>query len=139
MAWANVSNISTANVDSATDNPANARTDIYNAFVELTAVINGRGTVNGVASLDSTTKVPAAQLPATFISTSGDITLQPNSARVSFEDIINLEPIDHSSLPASPSKGDIVFLTTDSLSALKNKPVYYNGTAWYYFDDTTVD
>lgn len=138
MAWANVSNISTANVSSATDNPADARTDIYNAFVELQAVINGRGTASGVASLDSTTKVPAAQIPATLVSTTGDITLQPNSARVSFEDIINLEPIDHASLPASPSKGDIAFLTTDSGATPQNKPVYYNGSAWYYFDDTTV-
>ena len=138
MAWANVSNVLTANVDSAADNPADAREDIRKAFVELQAVINGRGAVNGVASLNASTQIPAAQIPTTLVSTTGDITLQPNSARVSFEDIINLEPIDHASLPASPSKGDIAFLTTDSGATPQNKPVYYNGTAWYYFDDTTV-
>ena len=138
MAWANVSNVLTANVDSATDNPADAREDIRKAFVELQAVINGRGTVNGVASLDSSTRVPAAQLPTTFVSTSGDITFQPTTSKTKFEDIISLEPIDHASLPASPAKGDIAFLTTDSGATPQNKPVYYNGSAWYYFDDTTV-
>ena len=138
MAWANVSNVLTANVDSATDNPADAREDIRKAFVELQAVINGRGTVNGVASLDSSTRVPAAQLPTTFVSTSGDITFQPTTSKTKFEDIISLEPIDYASLPASPAKGDIAFLTTDSGATPQNKPVYYNGSAWYYFDDTTV-
>ena len=132
MAWATSSNVSTDNVDSATDNPADARADIYNAFLELIKVIDGRGTANGVASLDSTTKVPAAQLPTTLVSTTGDITLQPNTSRTSFEDFINLQPIDHASLPASPSKGDVVFLTTDSTPTTQNKLIYYDGSGWKY-------
>ena len=132
MAWANVSNVLTANVDSATDNPADAREDIRKAFIELQAVINGRGAVNGVASLDSTTKVPAAQIPSTLVSTTGDITLQPNTARTSFEDVINLQPVDYSSLPATPSKGDVAYLTTDGAAASQEQIVYYNGTDWKY-------
>jgi hypothetical protein len=132
MAWANVSNVSTANVDSATDNPADARADIYNAFVELQAVINGRGAVNGVASLDASTKIPTAQLPTTFVSTAGDITFQPNTARTSFEDVINLEPVDYASLPATPAKGDVAYLTTDGAAASQEQIVYYNGTDWKY-------
>ena len=132
MAWANVSNVLTANVSSATDNPADAREDIRKAFIELQAVINGRGAVNGVASLDSTTKVPAAQIPSTLVSTTGDITLQPNTARTSFEDVINLQPVDYSSLPATPSKGDVAYLTTDGAAASQEQIVYYNGTDWKY-------
>lgn len=132
MAWANVSNVSTANVDSASDNPADAREDIRKAFVELQAVINGRGTVNGVASLDASTQIPAAQIPTTFVSTVGDITFQPNTARTSFEDVINLEPVDYASLPATPAKGDVAYLTTDGAAASQEQIVYYNGTDWKY-------
>ena len=132
MAWANVSNVLTANVDSATDNPADAREDIRKAFVELQAVINGRGAVNGVASLNASTQVPAAQIPATLVSTTGDITLQPNSARTSFEDVINLQPVDYASLPATPAKGDMAYLTTDGGATSQEQIIYYNGTDWKY-------
>jgi hypothetical protein len=132
MAWANVSNVLTANVDSAADNPADAREDIRKAFVELQAVINGRGAVNGVASLNASTQVPAAQIPSTLVSTTGDITLQPNSARTSFEDVINLQPVDYASLPAAPTKGDVAYLTTDSVATSVEQIVYYNGTDWKY-------
>ena len=132
MAWANVSNVLTANVDSATDNPADAREDIRKAFVELQAVINGRGAVNGVASLNASTQVPAAQIPSTLVSTTGDITLQPNSARTSFEDVINLQPVDYASLPAAPTKGDVAYLTTDGGATSQEQIIYYNGTDWKY-------
>ena len=132
MAWANVSNVLTANVDSAADNPADAREDIRKAFVELQAVINGRGAVNGVASLNASTQVPAAQIPSTLVSTTGDITLQPNSSRTSFEDVINLQPVDYASLPAAPSKGDVAYLTTDGGATSQEQIVYYNGTDWKY-------
>ena len=137
MAWANVSNVLTANVDSAADNPADAREDIRKAFVELQAVINGRGAVNGVASLNSSTQIPAAQIPTTLVSTTGDITLQPNTARTSFEDVINLQPVDYASLPAAPTKGDVAYLTTDGAAASKEQLVFYNGSGWKYVADPT--
>jgi hypothetical protein len=52
---------------------------------------------------------------------------------------MNLKPVAHGSLPGTPGQGDIAFLTTDSSSATKNKPVYYDGTNWRYFnDDSTI-
>lgn len=63
MGWGNPANVITTNVDAGTDDPAQARAHIKSAMDELTNVINGRGTASGVASLDSTTKIPAAQLP----------------------------------------------------------------------------
>ena len=112
--------------------PADAREDIRKAFVELQAVINGRGAVNGVASLNASTQVPAAQIPATLVSTTGDITLQPNSARTSFEDVINLQPVDYASLPATPATGDMAYLTTDGGATSQEQIIYYNGTDWKY-------
>lgn len=67
MAWGNAGNVITTNLDAGTDSPASARADIKAALDELTAVINGRGAVSGVASLDSTSKIPSAQLPASIV------------------------------------------------------------------------
>lgn len=69
MGWGNAANIVTANLDSGSDSPASARANLKAALDELTAVINGRGAASGVASLDSSTLVPLAQLPITPIST----------------------------------------------------------------------
>jgi hypothetical protein len=67
-----------------------------------------------------------------LVSTTGDITLQPNSARTSFEDVINLQPVDYASLPAAPTKGDVAYLTTDGGATSQEQIVYYNGTDWKY-------
>jgi hypothetical protein len=135
MPWANSTNVSTDNVNSASDNPADARADIEAAFLELKNVIAGRGTASGVASLDSTTKVPAAQLPSTLTSTTGNISLQPANERVSVSSFVNLAPVAHASLPTSPAQGDVAFLTTDSTPATQNRLVYYDGSGWKYVAD----
>lgn len=67
MTWGNPANVATANMDAGSDSPATARADLKAALDELTAVINGRGAADGVASLDSTTKMPSAQLPASIV------------------------------------------------------------------------
>ena len=136
MAWANSSNVSTDNVDSASDNPSLARADIYNAFLELKNVIAGRGAADGVASLDSNSKVPASELPNTLTSSTGNLSLQPANERVAVTSVINLAPVAFASLPSSPAKGDIAFLTTDGAGATQNQPCYYNGTRWNYFNNT---
>ena len=138
MAWpTDSSGVSTSNVDSATKNPADARADIFNAFVELQNVIDGRGQASGVASLDSNSQVPQSQINPTLTSSgTTDITLSPATSMVKIQDFINLNPVAHASLPSSPVQGDVAFLTTDSLSASQNKLVYYNGTAWRYIDES---
>tara|TARA_Y100000310_G_scaffold331890_2_gene406359 strand:+ start:6807 stop:7511 length:705 start_codon:yes stop_codon:yes gene_type:complete len=62
MAWGDAGNIDTTNLDAGTDSPASARSDLKTALDELAAVINGRGTASGVASLDTNARVPMAQL-----------------------------------------------------------------------------
>lgn len=138
MAWANVSNVITDNLDSASKTPAAARADIYNALVELQAVINGRGAVSGVASLDGSGQVPTSQLPSTLTSSTGNVTLTPNSGVVSIENVINLSPTDYAGLPATPASGDVAYLTEDGASVTQNRLVYYTGTAWAYVDNQST-
>ena len=57
---------------------------------------------------------------------------------VSMADVFNLEPTDYDNFTATPAKGDIYMMTNDGADTAKNLPVVYNGTAWVYFDGTTV-
>ena len=92
MAWPS-STVSTLNLDSANDKPADARADLLSAVQAVNDIIGMRGVADGVASLDSATLIPNAQLPNTFISAGGNnITLQPDSERVSIVYVANLGP-----------------------------------------------
>jgi len=137
MTWGNVSNVSTTNLDNATDSPALARLDLLAALGELTNVINGLGTINGALKIESDDKIFGRQGIKT--ATSKNLNLQPNTSMVKIENFINLKPVAYASLPSSPANGDVAFLTTDGAAATKNKPIYHNGTDWKYFnDDSTV-
>jgi hypothetical protein len=111
MGWGNAANVSTANVDNSADDPSLARTDIYNAFLELIAVINGRNTANGVAGLDASSLVPNTRLPDTIISSSGNpLTLSPNTGRVTVNDLLRLNPQTVTELEAlTPQAGDLAY------------------------------
>lgn len=91
MAWGNPANVTTTHLDSAADDPSQARVELYNALIELTAVINGRGSASGVAPLDASSKITATYLPDTIASSLGtDLTLSPNTGTVVIEDILAL-------------------------------------------------
>jgi hypothetical protein len=138
MAWANSSNVVTTNLDSGTDSPAAARGDIKNAFDELTAVIDGRNTANGVPGLDASSKISAAQLPDELnSSTSADLTLDPNTGKVKIEEIVNLKPQTVAQLNArsDAAEGDVAYCSdggTDSGGA----PclAVYTGSSWRTID-----
>lgn len=130
MAWGTVGNVTTTHLDSAADDPSQARVELYNALVELQAVINGRGSASGVASLDTSTKIPAAQLPDTIQSSSGNpLLLQPNTGRVTVEHILLLTPRTTAQLNAlSSSAGDVAYCSDgDAGSACI---AVYDGTNW---------
>ena len=57
MGWGTSANVTTVHLNQGSDDPSQARTEIYNALVELTAVIGGRGTASGVAPLDASSKI----------------------------------------------------------------------------------
>jgi|TARA_R100000479_G_C6323504_1_gene178682 hypothetical protein len=112
MGWATAGNVITTNLDAGTDSPAAARPDLKAALDELTNVINGRGTSNGVASLDSNTKIPVAQIPDELNSSSStNLTLDPATGKVALEEILNLSPQTVAQLNARTDKanGDVAF------------------------------
>lgn len=138
MAWATVGNVTTNNLDSANDSPAEARLEIYNAFLELQNVINGRAAVNGVASLDSNTKIPSAQLPDEINSSaSTNLTIDPATGIVLIEDIIQLNPITRSAAYAISSLADGMMAMLSDGDSTVTKPAYYAGGVWRYFDDNS--
>ena len=63
MGWGTAGNVSTTNLSAGTDSPALARADLKAALTELTNVINGRNTADGVVGLNSSTKIAATHLP----------------------------------------------------------------------------
>ena len=113
MGWGNSTNVTTDNLNSATDDPSQARVELYNALIELAAVINGRNTANGVAGLDGSGKVLNTLLPDTIISSvTTDLTLQPDTTRVAVQDILNLNPKTVLELEAVVAQaGDVAYCT----------------------------
>lgn len=119
MGWGNSTNVTTTHLNSSTDDPSQARVEIYNALVELTAVINGRNTTNGVAGLDASGKITASLLPTTLTTSVGvDMTLDPGSTKVNVEDIINLNPKTVAELEAVTAQaGDIAYCSDGNAGA----------------------
>lgn len=131
MGWGTSSNVITTNLDSGTDSPAAARADLKAALDELTNVIDGKNTANGVAGLDGSSKIANSQLPDTLVSSSGNnLTLDPNTDKVLLEHILNLNPQTVAELDARTDKeaGDVAYASNGDAGS----PclAVYNGTSW---------
>ena len=112
MTWGTTSNVITTNLDDATDSPAAARPDLKAALDELKNVIDGRNTANGVAGLNSSSKIDAAYLPDEINSTSAtNLTLDPATGKVLLEEILNLKPQTAAQLNARTDQatGDVAY------------------------------
>jgi hypothetical protein len=112
MGWGTPGNIVTTNLDDATDSPASARADLKAALDELSTVINGRNTANGVAGLSATSKIVATYLPDEINSSATNpLILDPATGKVKLEEILNLKPQTTAQLNARTDKlnGDIAF------------------------------
>jgi hypothetical protein len=134
MTWGTPGNIVTTNLDDATDSPATARGDLKAALDELSNVINGRNTANGVAGLDASSKISAAQLPDEINSTAAtDLTIDPTTGKVKLEEILNLKPQTTAQLNARTDKlnGDIAFCSDGGAdSAGVGCIAVYDGADW---------
>jgi len=144
MAWpSNTNNIVTTNLDAASDSPASARANLKDALDEIKNIINGKGEASGVASLDSNTKILAAELPDEINSSSStDLTLDPATNIVVIEDIVKLNPRTKAQLNAQSglANGMIAFgsdVDGDSAGA-DGVPVYYRDGFWRKFSDDTI-
>jgi len=131
MTWGTAGNISTTNLDAASDSPANARADLKAALDEIVSIINGRNAANGVPGLDANSKISAAQLPDEINSSSTNpLTLDPATGKVKIEDVLNLNPQTLSQLNARTDKaeGDVAYCSNGN-SGSKTLAVY-DGSAW---------
>lgn len=131
MAWATIGNVTTNHLDSATDDPSQARVEIYNALLELQNVINGRNAASGVAGLNASSKIDGAYLPNTIVSdASTNLTLQPTTGKIVLEDIISLTPQTVADLTArtDQAEGDVAYCS-DGDAGSKCIAIY-NGTDW---------
>lgn len=138
MAWITASNIVTTNLDTDGKSPLNARPNLKAALDEIIVAANGRGQADGVASLDSNTLVPAAQLPDTLISSgSNNLVLDPGSSKVAIQDVVNLNPRTVAQLNALTSVlGDVAFCSNGAAGA--DCLAFYDGSAWKRCDDLTT-
>ena len=143
MAWpSNTNNIITTALDSATDDPSVSRSHLKDALDEIKNIINGRAESNGVASLDSNTLIPAAQIPNELNSSSGEnLTLDPATGIVVIEDVLKLNPKTKSQLNAlTVSDGSLAFCSdevVDSAGAT-GMPCYYRDGFWRRFSDNAI-
>jgi hypothetical protein len=131
MAWGIVGNVTTTHLDSASDDPSQARVELYNALLELQNVINGRNTANGVAGLNASSKIVGSYLPNTIVSdASTNLTLQPTTGKVVLEDILALTPQTVAELTArtDQAEGDVAYCS-DGDAGSKCIAIY-NGTDW---------
>lgn len=125
--------ISTANLDSADDDPSLARADLYDLVVAFNQLIASKNIALGVAVLDSSGKVGSTYLPSTYQTTSGAISLSPSNGLVNINRVIRLYNLSVNDLgtatgTTSPSAGDMCFLTDgDAGSPCLS---VYDGTAW---------
>ena len=138
MGWGTAGNIATGNVDSGSDNPASARADIKAAMDELTAVINGRNAADGVAGLNSSSKITNTQLPDIIISSSStDLTLTPNTGTVNINSVLQMNPQTRVQLYARSDLADGMIGVCSNGDSTVDTPVYYAGGVWRFFSDNT--
>lgn len=137
MGWGTAGNVTTNNLNAGTDDPSLAREELYNALIELLAVINGRGSSNGVAPLNSSSKISNSYLPDTISSSaSTDLTISPTTARTVFEDIISLTPKTVAELILlDANAGDIAYCSDGAAGqpclAVCTGTTDSNGTEWF--------
>ena len=134
MGWGTPGNIVTTNLDDATDSPASARADLKAALDELSTVINGRNTANGVAGLSATSKIVATYLPDEINSSATNpLILDPATGKVKLEEILNLKPQTAAQLNARTDKasGDVAYCSDGGAdSAGSGCIAVYDGADW---------
>lgn len=122
--------ISTANLDSGTDDPSLARSDLYDAVVAVNAIIASENSADGVLVLDGSGKVPAANFPTTLNPSTTQI-FAPTTGIVKIQSLLRLAPNYIDDLAAdfpTPELGDIV--STYDGDAGDPCLAMYDGSAW---------
>lgn len=137
MGWGTSANVTQVHLAASTDDPSQARAEIYNAFTELKAVIDGRNTANGIPGLDGSSKISASQIPDELnSSTATDLTLAPDTGRVVFQDFLFLTPKTVAELSLITTQaGDVAYCSDGDAGspciAIADGTTDSNGSVWY--------
>lgn len=122
--------ISTANLNSDSDDPSLARVDLLQAVESLNTIIDEAGTAFGVALLNSAGTIPQDQIPASLIPTS-NLVLAPSTGIILVNGKLRLQTVNKATLVQQVSgvAGDLA-LCSDADTA----PVLciFDGTNWKY-------
>ena len=132
MTFPSGTQISTDNLDSATDDPSLARVDLYDAVVALNSLIASENTALGVVVLNASGKIAASLLPNSY-SITGNINLTPTTGIITVNRVLRLTQTYTADLgvvtgTASPTAGDLVYLVDGDAG----QPCLgcYDGTNW---------
>ena len=121
--------ITTANLDSGTDDPSLARGDLYNAVTSLNSIISEANTAGGVVVLTSSGKIGSSQVPNT-ISATGTQVLSPSNGVVNIQNVLRLSTLTTARANAltTNTTGDIAMISDGDAGDLCI--AVYDGTNW---------
>lgn len=122
--------ITTTNLDDASDDPSLARADLLDAVQKVNTIISEGGSANGVALLNSSGKLSSTQMP-TQITATGVQVINPTSGVVHIQDILRLTPKTTTELNALTSvAGDVAYCSSGTDSSGEPCLALYDGTNW---------
>jgi len=124
-------NVSISNLDSASDDPSQARADLLDAVNKLNLIMAEQNTAGGVVTLDGSGYIATAQIPST-ISVGGTQTISPSTGIVNIQSVIRLPSQTTATILAlsSPQEGDIAFCSNVGNVASRPGLAIYSGSAW---------
>jgi hypothetical protein len=122
--------VSTANLDSASDDPSLARADLLDAVQKLNTIISEANTANGVVVLNSTGKIPSSSIPGQIALPSGVQVINPADGIVNIRDVLRMQQLTSVEVLAlaAPQAGDIAFATDGDSTA--PALCIYDGDDW---------
>ena len=122
--------VSTANLDSAADDPSLAREDLLDAVTKLNTIIAEANTANGVCVLNSSGKIPSSTIPGQITLASGVQVINPADGIVNIRDVLRMQQMTSTEILAlaTPQAGDIAFATDGDSTA--PALCIYDGTDW---------
>lgn len=123
-------NVSIANLDSETDDPSLARTDLLDAVNKLNLIMAEAGAATGVALLNNSAQMPISTIPTT-ISTS-NLTLAPGDGVVNIQNVLRLNALPTATILNFTGNvaGDIILCSNVGNVANSVGLAIYNGTVW---------
>jgi len=129
MAFPTGTTISTANLDSATDSPASARTDLLATVTAVNDIIASANLASGVVVLSGGGKIPTSTIPAQITLSTGVQIINPVDGVVNVRNILRLQTNTVAELTALTSvAGDVAYASNGA----GGNPclAFYDGTTW---------